>query len=166
MPSGWAPEPRASDPAPGWAGGYTDAAGNRPSSAKRRAERRRRSRQRRRGRKIPPAPKKPRLSGKPGVRDRNAPGQGALVLEADGRLAVAQFGSRRLYDEVLRCDACAYCGGRPSGTLDHVQATADGGERGATNVVGACWTCNHRKGDRRLLEFLLDRERGPVRRGR
>jgi 5-methylcytosine-specific restriction endonuclease McrA len=47
---------------------------------------------------------------------------------------------------------CAYCGVRAD-TIDHVRPRSRGGAHSWTNVVAACARCNHRKGDRLLLEL-------------
>ncbi len=46
---------------------------------------------------------------------------------------------------------CQYCGGQPGKhelTVDHVIPRSRGGTTTWENVVAACATCNHRKGDR------------------
>jgi 5-methylcytosine-specific restriction endonuclease McrA len=48
--------------------------------------------------------------------------------------------------------ACVYCGSRAD-TIDHVRPRSRGGEHSWVNVVAACARCNHRKGDRLLLEL-------------
>jgi 5-methylcytosine-specific restriction endonuclease McrA len=55
---------------------------------------------------------------------------------------------------VLERDAhsCAYCGSRAD-TIDHVRPRSRGGQHHWTNVVAACARCNHRKGDRLLVEI-------------
>jgi 5-methylcytosine-specific restriction endonuclease McrA len=55
---------------------------------------------------------------------------------------------------VLDRDAhrCAYCAGRAD-TIDHVRPRSRGGTHVWTNVVAACARCNHRKGDRLLVEL-------------
>jgi 5-methylcytosine-specific restriction endonuclease McrA len=55
---------------------------------------------------------------------------------------------------VLDRDAhsCGYCGGRAD-TIDHVRPRSRGGGHIWTNVVAACARCNHRKGDRLLVEL-------------
>lgn len=47
---------------------------------------------------------------------------------------------------------CAYCT-RRADTMDHVQPRSRGGRHEWTNVVAACASCNHRKGDRLLSEL-------------
>jgi 5-methylcytosine-specific restriction endonuclease McrA len=47
---------------------------------------------------------------------------------------------------------CVYCGLRAD-TIDHVRPRSRGGEHIWTNVVAACARCNHRKGDRLLVEL-------------
>lgn len=54
---------------------------------------------------------------------------------------------------VLARDPCSYCG-QPGGAIDHVVPIALGGVHDHTNVVGACGSCNSRKGARSLLNFL------------
>ncbi len=48
--------------------------------------------------------------------------------------------------------ACVYCGTRAD-TIDHVRPRSRGGLHVWTNVVAACARCNHRKGDRLLVEL-------------
>jgi 5-methylcytosine-specific restriction endonuclease McrA len=48
--------------------------------------------------------------------------------------------------------SCVYCSARAD-TIDHVRPRSRGGEHSWTNVVAACARCNHRKGDRTLLEL-------------
>lgn len=47
---------------------------------------------------------------------------------------------------------CAYCAGRAD-TIDHVLPRSRGGRHEWVNVVAACASCNHRKGDRLLSEL-------------
>jgi 5-methylcytosine-specific restriction endonuclease McrA len=55
---------------------------------------------------------------------------------------------------VLERDAhsCVYCA-RRADTIDHVRPRSRGGAHTWTNVVAACASCNHRKGDRLLAEL-------------
>jgi 5-methylcytosine-specific restriction endonuclease McrA len=55
---------------------------------------------------------------------------------------------------VLERDAhrCVYCGIKAD-TIDHVRPRSRGGTHVWTNVVAACARCNHRKGDRLLVEL-------------
>lgn len=48
---------------------------------------------------------------------------------------------------------CAYCGKRCKGKLtqDHIQPLSKGGNHTLHNVIGACRTCNSRKGNRAIL---------------
>lgn len=48
--------------------------------------------------------------------------------------------------------ACVYCRG-PAETIDHVMPRSRGGPHSWDNVVAACARCNHRKGDRTLVEL-------------
>jgi 5-methylcytosine-specific restriction endonuclease McrA len=56
--------------------------------------------------------------------------------------------------EVLRRDrhSCQYCGHTKNLTLDHVIPRAKGGAHTWDNIVIACETCNHRKGNRTPME--------------
>lgn len=56
--------------------------------------------------------------------------------------------------EVLRRDrsTCQYCGNSKKLTLDHVIPRSKGGTHTWDNVVIACETCNHRKGNRTPVE--------------
>ena len=55
---------------------------------------------------------------------------------------------------VLERDAhrCAYCP-RRADTVDHVVPRSRGGQHSWTNVVAACYKCNHRKGSILLAEL-------------
>lgn len=52
---------------------------------------------------------------------------------------------------------CAYCGVKDRLTLDHVVPRSRGGSDSVTNLVAACNSCNQRKGNRSLTEFLARR---------
>lgn len=67
---------------------------------------------------------------------------------------------------VLLRDAfiCQYCGARPHArelTVDHVVPRARGGPTRWHNVVAACRTCNHRKGNRTPEEARMRLHRIP-----
>jgi 5-methylcytosine-specific restriction endonuclease McrA len=47
---------------------------------------------------------------------------------------------------------CAYCRGTAE-TVDHVMPRSRGGRHAWENVVAACARCNHRKGDRTVVEL-------------
>ncbi len=69
--------------------------------------------------------------------------------------------------EVLRRDhqTCQYCGSTKKLTLDHVMPRAKGGPHTWENVVTACETCNHRKGNRTPQEArmtLRSKPKAPV----
>jgi 5-methylcytosine-specific restriction endonuclease McrA len=51
---------------------------------------------------------------------------------------------------------CAYCG-KPFDALtqDHVVPLSRGGNHTAANIVPACQSCNSRKNDRTLMEYLM-----------
>lgn len=68
---------------------------------------------------------------------------------------------KRLKQEILERDAyiCQYCGKKLSyreAVLDHVKPRASGGEAIAENLVTACKSCNCRKADKTLQQYLLD----------
>jgi hypothetical protein len=85
--------------------------------------------------------------------------------------------------DIVRRDPCVYCGRRPDElpggtgqkfqrgdatlmTVEHVipKSTPDHlRPRGWQNLVGACWTCNHKRGDVPLLHYLLGLRARPVR---
>lgn len=52
---------------------------------------------------------------------------------------------------------CAYCGVRDDLLIEHVIPLGDGGRNEAANVVPACGSCNHVKGNRGPL-VMLNRE--------
>lgn len=56
---------------------------------------------------------------------------------------------------------CAYCAGRAD-TIDHVLPRSRGGRHEWVNVVAACASCNHRKGDRLLAELGWQLPRPPA----
>ena len=56
---------------------------------------------------------------------------------------------------------CVYCGIRAD-TIDHVRPRSRGGQHVWTNVVAACARCNHRKGDRLLVELGWHLPAAPV----
>jgi 5-methylcytosine-specific restriction endonuclease McrA len=51
---------------------------------------------------------------------------------------------------------CVYCGNGGRLTLDHVVPRSRGGQSVWENVVTACATCNHRKGNRTLEEARME----------
>jgi hypothetical protein len=64
---------------------------------------------------------------------------------------------RREWARTLARDPCAYCGApAPAGTVDHIVASARGGDDTVENLTGACRRCNGGKSARPLLWFLLD----------
>lgn len=58
------------------------------------------------------------------------------------------------YRNTVKKDPCVYCGGK-STTFEHVLPRKFGGRTEYNNVVGACQSCNNRKGHTGLLQFLL-----------
>jgi 5-methylcytosine-specific restriction endonuclease McrA len=54
---------------------------------------------------------------------------------------------------------CAYCGEERKLTIDHKKPLSRGGSNDLSNLVGACRSCNSRKGARELSEFLRSRRR-------
>lgn len=87
---------------------------------------------------------------------------------AERRQAMSESRVRQRVHErwgsVLRRDPCAYCGA-PSNDVDHIVPLARDGEWGASNLIGACKSCNSSKQARPLLAFLIlrriDEERRP-----
>jgi 5-methylcytosine-specific restriction endonuclease McrA len=84
-----------------------------------------------------------------------------LILQVPEHIRLTIGKSERLWRippvvrrEVLRRDGhtCQYCGSTKKLTLDHVIPRAKGGAHTWENVVIACETCNHRKGNRTPLE--------------
>lgn len=69
-------------------------------------------------------------------------------------LRYAYFDTYRWQQEVLRHDACAYCG-EPGGTVDHIVPKSDGGTDTLNNLTGACQCCNLRKRSMELWRFLM-----------
>lgn len=49
---------------------------------------------------------------------------------------------------------CPYCNKNKSDTLDHVVPLSRGGSNDASNIVAVCRSCNSRKSDKTLNEFL------------
>jgi 5-methylcytosine-specific restriction endonuclease McrA len=76
---------------------------------------------------------------------------------AEGRARVRAF---RIH---LQGDPCAYCGGVAE-QLDHISPCVLGKQTGKytwANLTAACTECNHAKGTRSLLGYLLLRSIGP-----
>jgi 5-methylcytosine-specific restriction endonuclease McrA len=65
-------------------------------------------------------------------------------------------GETREYVKILRMDPCSYCGA-PSEHIDHIVPFVKDGPTHWTNLAPACASCNHRKSDKDLLHFLLER---------
>ena len=67
---------------------------------------------------------------------------------------------------ILRLDPCAYCGRRPSGTVDHIKPRRypDRETNTWVNMTGACASCNSNKGVNDLLFVLWVRSRTAHRR--
>lgn len=86
-------------------------------------------------------PKRPKRSTRP-IRRRVTLGAKRRAAKAAGH--VDEFS----LEEVLRIQGglCAYCGTAPATTRDHVKPLARGGRDHISNIVGACWPCNSRKG--------------------
>lgn len=65
-------------------------------------------------------------------------------------------GDTREYVKILRKDPCAYCGAA-SEHIDHIVPFAKDGPTKWDNLAPACAACNHRKSDKDLLHFLVER---------
>lgn len=72
----------------------------------------------------------------------------------------------RLYEQ--QAGLCAYCFNRMTLALDkpntatkeHIQPSSKGGKTNSENIVLACQSCNSRKSDKNLIDFLLQRHVG------
>lgn len=53
---------------------------------------------------------------------------------------------------------CAYCGSTENLTLDHITPRSKGGSDRLTNVVCACRSCNHDKGNAFWSEWYLNQD--------
>jgi len=75
----------------------------------------------------------------------------------DDGVCSGPLGARR--DRQWRACRCTYCRRQvPNGSLtwDHIEPLSRGGEHLIENLVIACRSCNARKGNRFLLEWVLD----------
>ena len=57
---------------------------------------------------------------------------------------------------VLYADPCGYCGA-PAEHIDHITPLVIDPDPHWDNLTAACRYCNQSKGDKPLLQFLLDR---------
>ncbi|MBP3193132.1 HNH endonuclease [Natronogracilivirgula saccharolytica] len=66
---------------------------------------------------------------------------------------------------ILKRDShtCMYCGVRDRLTIDHVIPRSRGGDDSWENLVSACTTCNHRKGNRTPREAGMKLRSKPFR---
>lgn len=51
-------------------------------------------------------------------------------------------------------DPCVYCGGKAE-SVDHIRPKSDGGDSTVRNLAPACLSCNHAKGSKSILLFLV-----------
>jgi hypothetical protein len=58
------------------------------------------------------------------------------------------------YESILKKDPCSYCGGAMQ-AIDHIQPYSREGSSEWDNLTAACTSCNSRKGNWTLLEFML-----------
>jgi 5-methylcytosine-specific restriction endonuclease McrA len=58
---------------------------------------------------------------------------------------------------LLKKDPCVYCYRRKKMSLEHVLPKSMGGNGALSNLVGACKTCNMKRGSTGLLLYLLER---------
>ncbi len=63
--------------------------------------------------------------------------------------------------KMLLPQACCYCASRDYLSVDHLIPTDRGGANTGDNLVWACRSCNSSKGQRDLLEWLMQKERFP-----
>lgn len=75
--------------------------------------------------------------------------QGRHALERDGTLTIAQWEAMKEWQG----GRCYYCDVVCELTMDHVTPISRGGTHTAGNIVGACLSCNSKKGDRQWLLF-------------
>lgn len=86
------------------------------------------------------------------------------------RRAVHQDSLKFSYKRVILNDPCVYCGGPESNGRDHIWARSKGGKDNWRNRAPACHACDHWKGSKKLLVFLVtnqdrrDRAEGHMRR--
>jgi hypothetical protein len=68
----------------------------------------------------------------------------------------------RLIAAVLRRDGncCQYCGSGEELTADHVHPVSRGGSHETSNLVACCLTCNRKKSNKFLVEWLPDPQSG------
>ena len=72
---------------------------------------------------------------------------------------------RRLRKQVdLQRDPCPYCLHVGCETIDHIRPTFLGGTDQASNLTGACPTCNGLKGSTPMLMFLIQHGGYPIQR--
>jgi 5-methylcytosine-specific restriction endonuclease McrA len=53
---------------------------------------------------------------------------------------------------------CQYCGSNDCLSLDHVNPRANGVDNRANNLITACISCNSRKKDTSIFDFVQDSE--------
>lgn len=58
------------------------------------------------------------------------------------------------YILAMKHDPCAYCGLKPSLTIDHITPLSRGGGNGTDNFAGVCADCNNLKGKKSPLRIL------------
>ncbi len=92
-------------------------------------------------------------------------GTGPTKWEKDQvrRLAKAKLsqvtGETAEYVAIIKGDPCAYCGA-PMEHVDHIVPFSAGGPTDWENLAPACARCNHRKSNKSLVFFLLERAGG------
>lgn len=53
---------------------------------------------------------------------------------------------------------CAYCGSEENLTLDHITPRSKGGSERVINILCACHSCNHSKGDQMWSDWFLSQD--------
>lgn len=84
------------------------------------------------------------------------PGRPRLWCSEACRMRIAGHGNVGVsgYAGALMADPCAYCS-QPSTELDHVYASARGGDGDWSNLAGICSSCNQQKSAMDPLRYML-----------
>lgn len=78
------------------------------------------------------------------------------IIRERGRKAGAPYSLEAMqYLSVIKADPCPYCNGPTAPTVDHIVPLTKGGTGDWDNLTAACRSCNAKKNNRGLLQFLL-----------
>lgn len=61
------------------------------------------------------------------------------------------------WQPTVKLDPCCWCGTPRAGTVEHLQPRSQHGSNRPKNLVGACASCNSRRGTNSLLHWMLKR---------